>query len=291
MNSSNNPEAHSLRTTAANNHGTTAADPVLSADKPLTDKALEQQAAPNGAQKGGPKATPPVSPEIQAAQLEHTSESLTDSRLLHGSSGPSHCALAGGEPTPQSPLQGSHAHPEKKHQKKRRDNHVSTRISDDENDIVTRRMKRTGETQSEAIRAIIRESEHTEGHVYLSPKTPPDQFETLLGELRKWRRDFATAKPRLNIPTPKDDDRRYVQVQAWRKEADRLLAEIPKIEVTVTAVLRLMTSLTSDRVEMLKASLPEIRNARQAYLSDGKRQVETFTAFIELIEDLGIGEK
>jgi len=234
-----------------------------------------------------PLATPPAAPGLQAAQMEHTS-STTSAR---GSNEPSICALAGGTAAPQSPRTWELRPPAKKRRGKSRDNHISVRFTDDENDVIARRMERTGEKQSDAIRNIVRESEHKTGHVYLAPKAPPEQLETLLGELRKWRRDFATAKPRLNIPTPRDDDSRYAEVQRWRNEADRLIAEIPGNETAVAAALRALTSLTPERVAMLETILPKIKAWRKGREEKGEIQMaQTYQTIIELIDDMGIAE-
>lgn len=103
----------------------------------------------------GHQVTPIVAQEVQAAQLEHTLGSPTDPKVVHGSNEPSNCALAGGASAPQSPLAGSAPPPAKKRRRQRHDNHVSVRFSDDENDVITRRMERTGEKQSDAVRAMI----------------------------------------------------------------------------------------------------------------------------------------
>lgn len=232
--------------------------------------------------------------ELQAAQLEHTLGSPADPNVVHGSSEPSNCAPAGGASAPQSPVAGWAPSPAKKRRCKRHDNHVSVRFSDDINDVIARRMARTGEKQSDAVRAIIRESEHTTGHVYIAPKAPPEQLEVLLGLLSKWRRDFATAKPRLNIPTPAADDGRFAEVQKWRGEANRLLQEIPKLETAVTAALRAVTSLTPERVKLLKNLNPLLETWLQSRITKGEGEGATANAYratITLIEDMGITER
>lgn len=254
-------------------------NPATSATRPVAST------VPNA----GHQVTPTVAQKVQAAQLEHTLGSPTDPKVVHGSDEPSNCALAGGASAPQAPLSGSAPPPAKKRRRQRHDNHVSVRFSDDENDVITRRMDRTGEKQSDAVRAIIRESEHKAGHVYLSPKAPPDQLEALLGALGKWRRGLAAARPRLNMATPKDDVPRYAEVQQWRKEAEQLLAEIPKLEDAIAAATNGLTSLTPERVAILKVVLPTIKNWHKSRAEKGEvKFAQAYEAIIELIEDMGI---
>lgn len=236
----------------------------------------------------GHQVTPPVGSALQAAQLEHKPSTT----VVPGPTGPSNCALAGGAAAPQSPVAESAPPPAKKRRRKRRDNHVSVRFDTDEDAVITRRMEQTGETQSQAVRAIIRESEHKMGHVFLAPKAPPEELEALLGVLAKWRKDFASAKPRLNIATPTSDAGRYAEVQKWRKEADRLLAEIPTNETAVTAAMRAVTSLTPARVATLKGLLTTVKGWRKAREEKGEtRMANAYHILIELIEDMGITEE
>ncbi len=153
-------------------------------------------------------------------------------------------------------------------------------------------MERTGESQSDAIRAIIRESEHKTGHVFLSPKAPPEALEVLLGTISKWRKEFASAKPRLNIATPTTDVGRHAEVQKWRKEADRLLLEIPNLEAAVSAAMRALTSLTTERAAFLMDLLTTFKRWRKVREEKGETHyVQMYQAVIDLIEDMGITER
>lgn len=226
-----------------------------------------------------------VSPPLQAAQLEHKSEHSPISTPI--------VTLAGGDKSPQTPLQISPRKaakkPRTKSRSKRRDNHLSFRASDEEFDIVAERMALTGEDQSEAIRAIIRESKDKDGNVFLAPKTPPEQLEDLLGELQKWRMAFSTAKPRLNVATPAGDDERYAEVVAWRKEAARLLVEIPQLETVVKVALAAITNLTPERVARLRKGIRSLINWKQSFEKDGKQPLADFCQdLIDMLEDAGI---
>lgn len=220
----------------------------------------------------------------RAAQLEHTSTTP----CVPGSSEPSICAPAGGD-TPQAPDANSSPKSSKKKRKKKRDNHVSIRCTDDENDMITRRMERTGESQSEAVRAIIRESEDKAGNVYLSPKTPPEWLEKLLGEIKKWRTAFATAKPRLNVPTPAHDDLRYAEVKKWREENDRLLREIPRLEEIVNTALDSITSLTPRKVVRLRNGIPILELWEKNFRAKkDHRRADIALYVIDMLADAGI---
>ncbi len=207
--------------------------------------------------------TQSVLPTVQAAQLEHKSDYIP----ISDSIGP----LAGGHPqTPVSPPKAA-----KKRRAKRRDNHLSFRAEDDVLDIVAERMAHTGESQSDAVRAIIRESQDKAGNIYLAPKTPPDQLEKLLSEFKKWRIAFATAKPRLNIATPADDDERHAEVVAWREEADRLLREIPQLEEVVKVALATLTSLTPERVARFKTGINSLTRWKKGFIEQKKNRWPT----------------
>ena len=235
-----------------------------------------------------PSVNQSVSPPVQAAQLEHKSEHSPISTPI--------VTLAGGDKSPQPPLQISPpkaakkaAKSAKKKQAFRRDNHLSFRAEDDVLDIVAERMALTGESQSDAVRAIIRESKDKTGNVYLAPKTPPDQLEKLLGELQKWRMAFSTAKPRLNVATPAADDERCAEVLVWRKENARLLAEIPPLETLVRVALAALTSLTPERVARLRKGIRALTNWKQSFEKDGKQQLSDFCQdLIDILEDAGI---
>ena len=237
---------------------------------------------------------PVVLATLQAAQLEHKSEHSPISAPI--------VTLAGGVITPQTPLQISPpkaaekpAKPAKKKKAERRDNHISVRATDDEFDIVAERMARTGEKQSDAVRAIIRESQDKTGNVHLAPKTPPEQLEKLLGEIKKWRMAFSTAKPRLNISTPANDDERHAEVVAWRKEADRLLNEIPNLETLVKVALATLTSLTPERVARLKWGIGAIKYWKRSFEKDKDKDRNLRVTFcqdlIDLLEDAGITQE
>ncbi len=229
-----------------------------------------------------------VSHALQAAQLEHKSTTSLVSK----------CALAEGD-TPQTPREikdstrSAKPKPTKKKRPKKRDNHVSVRFHADELDIVTRRMERTGETQSEAVRNIVIESEEKTGNVTLTPKAPPEHLEDMLGLLGAWRRAFSTAKPRLNIATPSTDDPRYAEVKKWRAEADRLLAEIPILETVVSAALKCLTSLTPERIVRLRKRVRTLEAWKLNYEQDEKTQ--TMANFcqdlIDLLKDAGIEQE
>jgi hypothetical protein len=220
-------------------------------------------------------------PPLQAAQLEHKSEHSPISTPI--------VTLAGGDKSPQTPLRISPPKATKKRRGKRRDNHLSFRASDEEFDIVAERMARTGESQSDAVRGIIRESQDEAGNIYLAPKTPPEQLEKMLGELGKWRMAFSTARPRLNMATPASDDERYSQVIAWRKEADRLLAEIPQLEMAVNVALAALTNLTPERVARLRKGIRSLNSWKQAFEKEGKQHLADFCQdLIDILEDAGI---
>lgn len=250
-----------------------------------TATAVDQPHSEAGPQAVRPGDTQNVSPSVQAAQLEHTSSTTSE----HGTTGPSNnCALAGGN-FPQAPAQVPAPKPAKKSRRKKRDNHFSVRFTDDDIDILTRRMERTGESLSNAIRAIIRESESVGGNVTLTPKTPPEHLEKLLGALHKWRTAFVTAKPRLNIATPADDDARYEEVVAWRKKTDELLGEIPKLEEVVNAALGSLTSLTPARVVMLRGGVGYLHEWQQLLeKNDYQRAADMCRDLIDLLQDAGI---
>jgi len=243
-----------------------------------------------------PSVNQSVSPPLQAAQLEHKPEHSPVSTPIG--------TLAGGVTTPQTPVQISPpkaakkaAKSAKKKKAERRDNHISFRATDDEFDVIARRMELTGESQSEAARAIIRESEDKTGNVNIAPRTPPEQLEKLLGEIKKWRTAFSTAKPRLNISTPANDDERHAEVVAWRKESDRLLKEIPNLETLVKVALAALTSLTPDRVARLKWGIGAIKFWKQTFEKDKDKDKDknlrvTFCQdLIDILEDAGITQE
>lgn len=256
--------------------GNSSANPATAVDRP------HSEAGPPSVRPGD---TSKVSPPVQAAQLEHTSSTTSE----HGPTGPSNnCALAGGD-SPQAPAQVPSPKPAKKSRRKKRDNHVSVRCTDDETDILARRMEVTGEIQSDAVRAIIRESEAKIGNIYLAPKTPPEQLEKMLGELQKWRVAFATAKPRLNVATPAADDKRHAEVVKWRKKADELLGEIPKLEEVAKGALAALTSLTPARVVMLRGGVGYLHEWQQLLEQEGYQRASNMCRdLIQLLQDSGI---
>lgn len=231
-----------------------------------------------------PSGNQSVLPQVQAAQLEHKMEHAPFSDSI----GP----LAGGDKSPQTPLQISPPKTAKKtsaRRKKRRDNHLSFRAEDDVLDIVAERMALTGESQSDAVRAIIRESQNKAGNIYLAPRTPPEQLEMLLGELKKWRTAFATVKPRLNIATPAADDERYIEVVAWRKEADRLLSEIPNLETLVRVALATLTSLTPEKIHGFRKLYAIMKDWERNRRAKGELDMANlYAANLDLFHDMGI---
>ena len=216
--------------------------------------------------------------------------------MEHAPISDSHCALAGGDKSPQTPLRISSPKAAKKaakaankKQAERLDNHLSFRADDDVWDIVAERMARTGETQSDAIRAIIRKSQDTTGNVYLAPRTPPIEFEDLLGEIRKWRFELRSAKARLNVSTPTDDDPRHAEVVAWRQKADKLLADLSKVEAMLNVCLGAMTSLTPEKVTKLIKGHRILADLKEDYIkgdfAGSAKYIEILTDFLE---DAGI---
>lgn len=100
------------------------------------------------------------------------------------------------------------------------------------------------------------------------------------------------AKPRLNIATPKDDVSRYAEVQKWRKEADRILTEIPNLEDAITATANSLTSLTPERVGTLKSVLPMIKGWHKIRVEKGEaKSAQAYKAIIDIIEDMGITDE
>jgi hypothetical protein len=201
--------------------------------------------------------------------------------------GSNDCALAGG-PSPQSPVSIATANSDKK------DNHVSVRFTDAEQAVIEDRMQRNGEKQSDAVRGIVNDYAQKDGNVYLAPKSPPEQLEDFLGELRKWRSEFVKAQPRLNIPTPKSDDPRHKQVTEWRAESKRLLEEIKKVETVLKAALGAVTSLTPRKVKFIQYAIPFLRknfeaaNTKAATNPSHKDAADLWLGLLELIEDMGI---
>lgn len=225
-----------------------------------------------------------VTHPLQAAQLEHKSTTSLVPIVL----------LAEGD-TPQTPrgirdsIDSDAPKPRKTKTKKTRDNHVSVRFRDAELDLLTERMGRTGETQSDAVRNLVLESTEKGGNIQLSPRTPPEQLEALLGELRKWRSAFATARPRLNMSTPAHDDQRHAQVVAWRKEADRILGEIPVMEVMVRACISALTLMTPEKVRRLKEGLPLLFKWKKTFLEKNQETpANLIQDFLDILEDAGI---
>lgn len=220
----------------------------------------------------------------RAAQSEHKPSADGGS----APDGANDCAVAGGD-TPQSPHTVGRTKPTKKKRRQKKDNHLSFRCLDDEMDVVERRMASAGETQSEAVRSIIREYGNTTGIVCLSPKAPPEQLEDLLGILGDWRRDFVKAQPRLNIPTPKTDDERYEQVKEWRKAAKVLLKKISKIEPVLISALEAVTSLDPGKVTIFQSFIPSIQRWQQDALGKGKKSDAMFwSCLLQLFDDMGI---
>ena len=228
---------------------------------------------------------PDVVPPVQAAQLGHTSTTpcATDSNE------PPNCAPAGGN-FPQAPGLDPKLESWNPRQESLGDR-LSTRCTNSECDIVAERMARTGENQSEAIRAIIRQSQCNTGNVYPQSKGTPKELEALLGTYSKWRHDMAKARPRLNVPTPANDDPRYKEVTEWRLEANRVLNEIPQLEEAAEAALTSLTSLTPAKIAMLKKQYP-LYKAWKKIREEKKDDVaaEAYGALIALIEDMGIVE-
>ena len=160
--------------------------PVVKAEAQLPSQGV----APEPTQGEAPVPAPPVKPPVkqaehrlkQAAQSEH--KPSTDG--VPDPTGSKDCAHAGGR-SPQPPKPINKLKSAVKRRSKKRDNHVSVRCQDDEMDVIEERMTSTGETQSQAVRAIILEHKNKEGNVYLQPKTPIEQLEELLGLLGDWR--------------------------------------------------------------------------------------------------------
>jgi hypothetical protein len=243
------------------------------------------------AQSPPPAVTPGNTQEVhslkQAAQPDHKS-STDGGSAPNGANG---CALAGGAP-PQSPHAAVKAPPAKKKRPKKQDNHLSFRCQTEEMDVVEQRMESTGENQSDAVRSIIREYGNRAGNICLSPKTPPEQLEDLLGILGDWRRDFVKAQPRLNIPTPKTDDVRYEQVKEWRAESKRLLSEIPANETVLKAAIGAVTSLTPEKISSFRALIPHIQKwKRNASERNQEEMVHFWSSLLELFDDMGIKPK
>lgn len=243
------------------------------------------------AQSPPPAVTPGKNQDVhslkQAAQPEHKPSSDGGS-APDGANG---CALAGGD-TPQPPQPAVKVPSAKKKRRKKKDNHLSFRCQDDEMDIVEQRMESTGENQSDAVRSIIREYGNTTGIVCLSPKTPPEQIEDLLGILGKWRKDFVKAQPRLNIPTPKTDDERYEQVKEWRAESKRLLSEIPANEAVLKAAIEAVTSLTPETISLFQAFIPYIQKWKRNDSEKNKEKMVNFWSYLlQLFDDMGIKPK
>ena len=209
-------------------------------------------------------------------------------------------ALAGGEKSPQTPLKISPLKaakknarkPAKKSRIKRRDNHLSFRATDDEFDIVAERMERTGEKQSDAVRGIILESVDKTGNIQLTPRTPPAELEKLLGEIKKWRFELRGAKSRLNVPTPADDDERHAEVVAWRLESDRLLSEIPGLEIMLKACISTLTTMTPEKVARWKSEIPTLTKWRDGFAKKGAEiDAALIQDLLDIIEDAGISHE
>lgn len=282
------PAAPSNQAAAPKTSGKQPADET-EAQTPSQD--LAQKPTQGDAQVPAPAATPPVKQDVdslkQAAQLEHK----PSSDGVPNPGGSNDCAPAGG-PGPQSPEPIAEAKSAKKDRKQKLDNHVSVRFPDTELEIIEERMERTGERQSEAVRGIVRDHLNKEGDVYLAPKTPPEQLENFLGELSKWRGDFKKAQPRLNMPTPKNDDPRHKQVTEWRAESKRLLDEIKKVESVLRAALGSVSSLTPRKVGLLKQHIPFFQRClAQSSAKGDKMSVELWEALLQLIDDMGIKPK
>lgn len=238
-----------------------------------------------------PAATPPVKQDVdslkQAAQSEH--KPSTDG--VSDPTGSKDCAHAGGR-SPQTPKPINKLKSAVKRRSKKRDNHVSVRCQDDEMDVIEERMTSTGETQSEAVRAIILEYKNKEGNVYLQPKTPIEQLEELLGLLGDWRRDFKKVQSKLNMPTPTNDEKRHEQVVEWREKTKELLILIPRIEKLIQAVINASTSLTLKKVEHLRANIPFLKRLYDECAAKGsKAAMDLYGTFLELIDDMGIKPK
>lgn len=243
------------------------------------------------AQSPPPTVTPGKTQEVhslkQAAQPEHKPSSDGGS----APDGANRCALAGGD-SPQPPRAAGQAKPAKKKRRKIKDNHLSFRCPDEEMDVVEERMESTGETQSEAVRSIIRDYGNKKGNVCISPKTPPGQLEDLLGILGDWRRDFVKVQPRLNIPTPKTDDERYEQVTEWRAESKRLLSEIPGNEAVLRAAIGAVTSLTPETISLFQVFIPYIQVWKQNGSEKNKESMVNFCSYLlQLFDDMGIKPK
>jgi hypothetical protein len=221
--------------------------------------------------------------QVQAAQLEHNSSTTRVHSPID--------ALAGGASAPQSPQPAQAKAPARKNRRKRRDNHVSVRFDDAEDDIITRRMEATGETQSQAVRALIRASESSERPLILHPKAPPQELEVALGMLAGWRKAFAAARPRINMPTPINDPERYEEVKAWRLELNRLLKEIPELEKVVKVALAALTSLTAERITGMKTLKKSMRQWAEQRRQKGELEMaQKYEAVVDLLEDLGGAE-
>lgn len=262
--------------------------PVVKAEAQLPSQDVAPDPTQGEAPVPAPAATPPVNQDVdslkQAAQVAH--KPSTDG--VANPTGSNDCALAGG-PNPQSPELISKSKSAKKGKPKRRDNHVSIRLTDEEWDVLEKLMSLTGMTLSEALRAIILAFASKGGSVYLRPKSPPSQLEDLLGELSKWRKEFSKAKPRLNIPTPASDKERHAEVTKWREESDRLLKTIPKLEELVRLALGVMTSLTTDRVRQITDGYTTLGGWKASFEAKNNAAVVAFLlALMDLLRDAGI---
>lgn len=159
--------------------------------------------------------------------------------------------------SPNCPLAGVTPDPGKRRKKRRGpgSNKVWFRADLTTIETIDAVAERGGVTRSEAARQLI-ESALDKPRVYITPRTPPAQLETLLGAIDRWRSDLRAIKSRLNAPIAdsKEDPDLARLTREWRARSQSLLHETGNIRRLLAYALNAMLDLTPDDIPLLQSA-------------------------------------
>lgn len=227
--------------------------------------------------------TPTTPPQLQAAQLSHTVATI--GLLAEGAKPPS--------PPKISPKI-----------RRKKSNKLDFRADDELLNRIYQRMALTCQSESETLRSLVMAGLGAPA-IILQPRTPPEQLEAFMGAMSRWHRDFQAVKSRLNAPMPRDpeDEELVALVKQWRMRSQQLLDQIPRSLEAARIVSTALTSLTPERVSMIRDQLQSLKRwaaSREKKATtesnpllkvDHEQTAKAYRALITLIEELGFSQK
>ena len=221
-------------------------------------------------------------PLVQAAQLSDEASR--------------NCALAGGANPPG---------PQSRPRRRRRplSNKLEFRTDPATADVIEALADKAGLTRSEAMRRLILAGAG-QPQLFISPRNPPEQLETLLGALVRFRGDLRDIRSRLNAPLadPKSDPDLAMLTRDWRARSLSLFNETGRIIQLLGYATNAMLTLKPDHIPLLQNSKrllkTWIEHAMTIHATDSdpnraasyKQRAEILTAMMLLIESLGLPE-